>query len=614
MNTLRILFVIQYAPIWPSLRTVYRALQSKPNVEIKVVKTPFLVSNVSDDYWTQIDELLNSENITIESDSEKTLNEFKPHITFLQNPYDNTRMPIFTAPNLTEFGTRVCYVPYGIEMGAGANNITGQFNTHVNAHAWRVFLRSNRNKSMYAKYCAAGDSHVVVSGHPKFDNQENFANYSISSKLKSKIDGRKVVLWSPHFSVGLPASWSTYRIYNQTIMQQVAQRSDVFFIIRPHPLFFKEMLNQAVWSKADEDTFRRTCAEKDNLWLDENADYMESFVASDGLMTDVGSFLLEYLPTKKPIMYLHHPEGFGLNDDGDLVDHYYRANLPEDIPPYIEMISKGLDPMRENRIGIIDEYLFGLDGKSGQRIADYIVEELTKELNETEWHENLNSDEALQNIVSNYWKKTSTLINPSDDHFTHYKDTLSLLPKMNSVVDIGCGDGLFTLTMASMCQHVEAYDIAPKLIHVANQRKQKLNIENVEFICKDYRKIELKNQTDLFQLIDFTSSIISDFEFIKFMFSIKNKINEQGFLIVSDLFSLGQNRLTQPPSGCISKIRSLEIFKELMKNLGLDIISEKIIEESTTHGVTSRLLLFSKPRNQNFLSGYRHKSLGVNDV
>lgn len=546
MNKLRILFVIQYAPIWPSLRTVYRALQCKPNVEIKVVKTPFLVSNVSDDYWTQVDELLNQENIQIEPDAERTLDEFKPHVTFLQNPYEVSRSATFRTQNLTTKGSRICYVPYGIEMGGGKNNITGQFNTEVHAHAWRVFLRSNRNKSMYGKYCAVGDSHVVVSGHPKFDNQEDFAHYSISSKLKSKIAGRKVILWSPHFSVGLPASWSTYRIYNQTIMQQVAARSDVFFIIRPHPLFFKEMLNQAVWSKADEHTFRKTCEEKENLWLDENADYMESFAASDGLMTDVGSFLLEYLPTKKPILYLHHPEGFGLNDDGDLVDHYYRANLPEDIPPYIEMISKGLDPMRENRAGIIDEYLFGLDGKSGQRIADYIVEELTKELNETEWHENPNSDEALQNIVNNYWKKTSTLINPSDDHLIHYKNTLALLPKIDSVVDIGSGDGLFSIILASRCQHLDAYDIAPKLIHVANQRKQKLNIENVEFICKDYRKIQLKNQIDLFNLIDFTSSIISDLEFIKFMFSIKSKIHEQGFLVLSDLFSLGHNRLTHP--------------------------------------------------------------------
>ncbi len=607
MKKLRILFAIQYAPIWPSLRSVFNALIANDSVIVKVIKTPFIQPIASDDYWTQIDNLFSEEGITVEPNAEEIMKSFNPHLVFLQNPYDATRELVFKSINLFQAGYKIAYVPYGIEMGGGDKNIRGQFNTDVQKLAWRVFLRSKRNKAMYAKHCDVGDSHVVVSGHPKFDNQQDFATYTISDALKQKIAGRKVVLWSPHFSVGLPASWSTYRIYNQMIMQQVEARSDVFFIIRPHPLFFKEMLRQQVWNEADEATFRKLCLEKDNLWLDENADYMESFAASDAIMTDVGSFLLEYLPTKNPIMYLHHPEGYGLNDDGDLVDHYYRANLPDDIPPFIDLVSKGLDPMRDKRISITDEFLFGLDGKAGQRIADYIVEELTKELNDTEWHAIPQSEEALQNKVDYYWKNApSTLIAPPIYYELKdkaYKEALALLPKVTYAVDLGCGEGRYTLPLSKKCGQLDAFDISPKLIHVANQRKQKFNVANVSFVQANYQQMQLKQQPDLFSCSDLTSSIIDNREFAKLIHAIKANLTDQGLLMLSDQFSLGQeDKIIQAPSGIVSKIRSLALFKQFMASLGMSIVSEATITESVTHGITSKLFLLTKAAKLDYLN------------
>ena len=597
MNKLKILFAIQYAPIWPSLRSVVKALIADERVTVKVIKTPFIQPVASDDYWTQIDKLLSEEGITVEQNAEETLKAFNPNLVFLQNPYDATRESVFKSINLFQAGYKTTYVPYGIEMGGGDKNIRGQFNADVQKLAWRVFLRSKRNKAMYAKHCDIGDSHVVVSGHPKFDNQQDFFGYPISAQLKTKIAGRKVVLWSPHFSVALPASWSTYRIYNQIIMQQVEARPDVFFIIRPHPLFFKEMLKQKVWDEAAEAAFRKLCAEKNNLWLDENADYMESFAASNAIMTDVGSFLLEYLPTKNPIMYLHHPEGFGLNDDGDLVDHYYRANQPNDIPPFIDMVSKGQDPMREERIGVTDEYLFGLDGKVGQRIADYIVDELSKELSETEWHPNPHSEEALQNKTNHYWRNAPSTLNAPPAFYelkdNAYKQALALLPNVNYAIDLGCGEGRYTLPLAKKCAHLDAFDISAKLIHVANQRKQKFNISNVTFVNTSYQEMQLKKQPDLFSCSDLTSSIIDNLDFAKLMHAIKTNLTEQGFLLLSDQFSLSQEDHTiQAPSGLVTKIRSLELFKNFMASLGLSIVSEATISESVAHGMTARLYLF----------------------
>lgn len=377
---LRIALVIQHSIHWTVLRSVCHAFSELSQVVVKVIKTPFIRPGVADGYYEEIDDLLSRDGVSVDDRGSYAIAEFNPHLIFLPSPYETTRIKELRADTLIKQGYRIAYIPYGIEMGGGDNNIFAQFNTAVQCLAWRVFVRSERSKAMYKKYCAAGNLHVVVTGHPKFDNQQNLDSYPISYALKKKIADRPVILWTPHFTVGLPASWSTYCIYNEIIMQQVGLRQDIFIIVRPHPLFFKEMLSQQVWQKEDEQQFRDLCRSQNNLWLDENSDYIEVFSASNGIMADAGSFLLEYLPTKKPILYLHHPEGFGLNDDADLVEHYYQAKEPQHIVNFIEMISKCDDPMRARRLGITSEYLYGLDGKVGERIAHHVLNDLTSEL------------------------------------------------------------------------------------------------------------------------------------------------------------------------------------------------------------------------------------------
>jgi SAM-dependent methyltransferase len=53
------------------------------------------------------------------------------------------------------------------------------------------------------------------------------------------------------------------------------------------------------------------------------------------------------------------------------------------------------------------------------------------------------------------------------------------------VIDLCCGDGLFTATLAKMARHVFAIDIDPKLLDVARARLAKAGVENCTFIEGD---------------------------------------------------------------------------------------------------------------------------------
>ena len=70
------------------------------------------------------------------------------------------------------------------------------------------------------------------------------------------------------------------------------------------------------------------------------------------MITDCGSFLAEYLPTKKPIMLLVNPKSSGYNEIGEkLVSSYYKAYKNNDIKDFIDnIVLNGNDYMLSNRV------------------------------------------------------------------------------------------------------------------------------------------------------------------------------------------------------------------------------------------------------------------------
>ena len=71
--------------------------------------------------------------------------------------------------------------------------------------------------------------------------------------------------------------------------------------------------------------------------IDERPDHRHAFAASCAMMSDTGSFLMEYLVTGKPVLYLVNPHGLGLNEEGEAVVRYYeRAEDAKGVAAFLE--------------------------------------------------------------------------------------------------------------------------------------------------------------------------------------------------------------------------------------------------------------------------------------
>ena len=595
-ESIRIAFIVQHPSVWSSWRSVWKAASKDDRFSVKVVLTPFIHPFSSEaKTYDDMKQLLISESVPFCNEAYFDLKSFRPHVTFIQNPYEETRPEKLRIEQLEKTGSRIAYIPYGLEMGGGTWNFKAQFDSPLHRSAWRVFARSERHEKMFGKYCRAGNGHVVVTGHPKFDGLITDFDKNLSAALVAKIAGRKVILWTPHFSVGDPATWSTFKTYGEYILAEMRFRTDMFLLIRPHPMFFKAMRQHNLWDAQGEQDFRQMIDGTVNFALDETADYRTAFSVAYALMADVGSFLLEFLPTGKPIMYLHCDGGLGMNDDGELVKYLYPAFSQTDIIDFIEMIARGDDPLKTPREKALPDFLFGLNLEStaGERICEHIYTALSTG---DAWSPHVvdATPEQIQSEV--YWRAASNTYLAPPDYYDRKKtilnETLSQMPKISHAIDIGCGDGQFTFELAKYVKEVTGYDISLALVENGKEAAASLGIKNVRFVAQELDELALLEKFDLVSCMGVTSCIIDDVKFLAILDSFKMLSKNGGFLLMIDSLSTGQDQLASDQSGYIAKYRSIDDYRTLIARRGFILKTEIPIKEVAEKCLVIKLFVF----------------------
>ena len=366
----RVTFFFQFPETWSTWATVWEALTQDARAEVTIVSLPFF--HDEDGAEDRLRAFLAERDLPFVSHAAYDLEADAPDVVFFQNPYDSTRPEEYAARRLKELGIRLAYVPYALDMGGGADSLRWQYDLELHRLAWRVFVRSPRNRRMYARYCQAGSAHVISTGHPKLDRFSQGIMESRSGPLAKALGNRRAVLWTPHFSVE-EGGWSTYLQNGETILSAFEKQDDLALIMRPHPLFFPRLRKLGLMDEEGEAAFRERLKVA-GMILDESPDYAEAFACSEAMIADAGSFLLEYLPTQKPVLYLDQPLGPGLMEEGAFVQDYYQGRSQGEILAFIEMLARGEDPLKARRLALIPEYLTQLDGRSGARIAMHIIE------------------------------------------------------------------------------------------------------------------------------------------------------------------------------------------------------------------------------------------------
>lgn len=599
-EAIRVVLLAQHAASWAGWRSIWQAASHHPQVVAKVVLAPFIhhLSSEAMAFDALKQEML-KEGIPFHTLAYFDLAAFMPHVVLVQNPYDATRPENVRMPALAAIGARVAYVPYGLEMGGGAWNCMAQFDTDVQRGAWRVYSRSERHRQMFGKHCTSGNGHVVVTGHPKFDDEDASEPSPTAVGWLQKAAGRKIVLWTPHFSVAGPPAWSTYNAYGDFILDAFQLQPGLFLLVRPHPMFFAALRQATPDGTPRERAFRERMAAMPNGALDELPAHADAFSVSHALMADVGSFLLEYLPQDKPMLYLELQGGIGMNEDGEIVESLHVARSEADIAAFLNVVASGHDPRAGQRQAATRQFLYRLDKKAGERICEDIVQGVRCGEPVANLAQRRPTELDQQSI--RYWQAAQTTFLAPDYYYETKEQsliqTLEALDPIGSAIDVGCGTGRYTRVLAQFAGEVQGYDVSSGLVAQAREAAAAAGTVNIRFDSAAIEDLRPLETFDLVACLGVTSCVIDDLAFLAAVDKLMQLAKPGGYVLLEDTLSTESGRIASDATGYVAHYRAATDYQRIFERRGLRLVASTVLATAEDIKLINSLFLFqTRPR------------------
>ena len=590
---IKLVFFVIFPELWTSVGPIYERAKEDSRFVVQVV----LLKNPNPERYLsstcEAEAFLKSLSIPYLLENNFSLKDFQAQVAFYPAPYASFFSDNLQPEKVVEMGCRIAYVPYGLEVGGGVFNARYQYDTDIPRLAWRIFARSLFQYKNFGRFCSSGNSHVVVTGHPRaeLDRKHKLIPHS-SAEKKSR--GRIVILWTPHFSVLTRRKWSSFLDHYDSILHLFEKRIDLFLLIRPHP-FLKSCLSRLEsWGPERVEKLFTEINKRDNVLLDTNLNYEPAFKSSSGLMSDAGSFLVEYLHTKKPICYLSGKDDIGLSEEVREFDCFYPGNTKIEIEDFLDRVIRNKsDYLKTKRYNALQKYFeFKSEPPSSlilNNIAKNIDCESSQEL-DTKISRSSNHEMAFQ-----FWlKATSTFLAP-ESYYKHQEEKLTQILSLYAVgkfaADIGCGNGRFTEIISKYFEFTEAIDINSKLINEAREHAFKHNINNIAYSIESLEHVETLSTYDFVCCMGVTSGLIDDGIFNQSIWKLKTAMRASSILLMKDTLTLYESENVSW-NGYTALYRNVQLYKHAFKQAGLTLFDEQLISEDLTKQRVNSFFLF----------------------
>lgn len=319
-----VVFFPYKASMWDSLESVWMAAKENPKVEAYVVPIPYWDFN-SDHSLGEMhyEGELYPDYVQITSWEEYHIEERRPDVVFIHNPYDKanhitTVHPDFYSSNIKKYTDLLVYIPYfvgldDVEDGlcvvpatihADKVIVQSEKVREIYIRSFRKFLKENKCEDLFPNY----EEKFLALGSPKFDKvlstkKEHCVIPESWRRLigSEKNNQKKVVLYNTTL-VALLAN-------NEKMLDKIQYTLDVFkkdptvvLLWRPHPLYKAtcgairpQLLQQ--YEQIEEEYKREG-------WgiFDDTSDMNRAIAISDAYYGDCSSMVALFKVTGKPIM------------------------------------------------------------------------------------------------------------------------------------------------------------------------------------------------------------------------------------------------------------------------------------------------------------------------
>lgn len=261
----------------------------------------------------------------------KTIN---PDLIFFANPHSITRNEYYSN---AYYNYLSCYIPYFYLITSHDDDQSIYNYTFHNA-MWKIFLPHDIALERTKITASNNGINALVTGYPAC---EHFFQTDINktSVWKKQLTLKKKIIWAPHHTIdsNLDLHLSNFIIYADFFKElSLKYKNLVQWSFKPHPLLKMKLYNHIDWGKNKTDMFYNYWRRSAYTQLDEGV-YEDLFLESDAMIHDSGSFLVEYLYVKQPVLYLmtsntvNNFNEFGIK----ALNTCYQAFSMEDIQEFI---------------------------------------------------------------------------------------------------------------------------------------------------------------------------------------------------------------------------------------------------------------------------------------
>lgn len=360
---LRVCFLVSENEKW-NAQTLYDAMEKSENFY------PFVVVTEKSDATRSLQHHIKffkncCKNVEIGFDERTNrsidLKSFNPDIIFYQQPW-------YIHENQSPVHMLDCALSYYFSYSIG------DVPTNLQKHPkdfypalQKYFVFSEEDKNQCVDICDCLDLNTSVVGHPKLDVYNNYEEKDFS---------KKYVIYAPHHSLDdFSLHYSTFDWNGKYILEWAKSHPELNWVFKPHPQLRRILLYTNLMTKDEIERYYQAWADLGIYYDDGN--YFDLFKNSKCLITDCGSFLTEYFPTKNPVIHLRNPKGTDYSATNKIImQTYYDTWDIGQLRSYLDdILLNGNDPKREERLSLLKKLKIGQDSST-----DKIVRELKRDV------------------------------------------------------------------------------------------------------------------------------------------------------------------------------------------------------------------------------------------
>ena len=285
------------------------------------------------------------------------------------NPYNGITHKYYQLKYLAKNNIPSFYIPYGYTV---SNYYKDFYNEPQMPYLWKYFVENDFTYQELLQKSHIRQESLILSGYTKLDEMD---------KICKKQRQRKRIIIAPHHTIdeGI-INFSTFFRYCDLFLKLPELYPDIDFVFRPHPLLKIKLADEQHWGKEKTQRYFEIINSFKNVEYQDGGMYFDTFVNSDGIIHDCGSFMAEYLFSGHPACYLLKNKIDNEKNYNEFakecISVHYNAYFEKDIINFIEnVVIKGNDPKKNKREELVKKLKINYP-QTSQKILNYIKKEL----------------------------------------------------------------------------------------------------------------------------------------------------------------------------------------------------------------------------------------------